>query len=40
MVLKKKIKDNRTWWDRFDSSLLKKILRIKNNQKPSVWDLK
>ena len=40
MVLKKKIKDNSTWWDRFDSGLLKKILRRKNNQKPSVWDLK
>ena len=39
MALKNKDKDYRTWWDRFDSGLLKKVLRIKN-KKPSVWDLK
>ncbi len=40
MVLKNKKQDYRAWWDNFDASLLKKILRIKNNKKPSVWDLK
>ena len=37
--MKTKNKDYRTWWDRFDSTLLKKIIRTKK-KKPSVWDLK
>ncbi len=30
MMKKTKNKDYKTWWDRFDSTLLKKVLRIKN----------